>query len=103
MNAVDSRNSKSQLQRERERRGWSRKYVAINIGVSEYTIGQWERGAHTPYPVHIEKLCMFFDTSAETLGLVNAPRVSEWKANKEEGEKELQPKSQRMDQYLLTS
>ena len=38
------RKTKSKLQRERERRGWSRKYVAKDLGVSEYTIGQWERG-----------------------------------------------------------
>ncbi len=66
-------NKKSKLQRERERKGWSRKYVAKDLGVSEYTIGQWERGEHKPYPVHIEKLCTLFDTDAETLGLTDIP------------------------------
>jgi len=66
-------NKKSKLQSERERRGWSRKYVASRLEVSEYTIGQWERGKHTPYPVHIEKLCTLFDTDAETLGLTDIP------------------------------
>ncbi len=57
------------MQDERQRRGWSRRYVAEQLGVSEYTIGQWERGKHMPYPVHIQKLCNLFDTDAETLGL----------------------------------
>lgn len=59
----------SKLQSERQRRGWSRKYVAEKLGVSDYTIGEWERGKHMPYPVHIEKLCVLFDASAEALGL----------------------------------
>lgn len=57
------------MQVERQRRGWSRKYVAEQIGVSEYTIGQWERGEHMPYPVHIQRLCDLFDSNAEDLGL----------------------------------
>src|SRR5690348_16862894 len=60
----------SKLQSERQRRGWSRKYVAEKLGVSDYTIGQWERGKHMPYPAHIQKLCNLFDASAETLGLI---------------------------------
>ena len=64
-------NTKGKLQRERKRRGWSRKYVAGRLEVSEYTIGQWERGKHTPYPTHIEKLCTLFETDAETLGLTD--------------------------------
>lgn len=66
-------NARNKLQDERQRRGWSRKYVADQLGVSEYTIGQWERGKHMPYPVHIQKLCNLFDTSAETLGLTGLP------------------------------
>ncbi len=41
--------------------------------MSEYTIGQWERGEHMPYPLHIQKLCNLFDTSAEALGLTGLP------------------------------
>jgi hypothetical protein len=44
--------------------------------VSEYTIGQWERGKHTPYPVHIQKLCNLFDVSAEVLGLTTSAGAS---------------------------
>src|SRR5712691_322472 len=65
--------TKNKLQGERQRRGWSRKYVAEQLEVSEYTIGQWERGEHMPYPVHIQKLCNLFDTSAEALGLTGLP------------------------------
>ena len=70
----------SKLQSERQRRGWSRKYVAEQLGVSDYTIGQWERGKHMPYPTHIQKLCNLFDASAETLGLApcaEAPNLNE--------------------------
>jgi transcriptional regulator with XRE-family HTH domain len=62
-------NTMSKLQCERQRRGWSRKYVAEQLEVSDYTVGQWERGKHMPYPVHIQKLCNLFDTSADALGL----------------------------------
>jgi transcriptional regulator with XRE-family HTH domain len=67
---------KSKLQSERERRGWSRQYVAQQIGVSEYTAGQWERGRHMPYPEHIQRLCELFETNAETLGLVDSTAAS---------------------------
>lgn len=66
-------NAGNRLQYERRRRGWSRQYVAKQLGVSEYTIGQWERGEHMPYPVHIQNLCSLFDTSAEALGLAGIP------------------------------
>ena len=67
---------KSKLQSAREHRGWSRKYVAQQIRVSEYTIGQWELGKHMPYPVYIQKLCDLFETNAETLGLVDSTVAS---------------------------
>ena len=63
---------KSKLQKERERRGWSRKHVAQAIGVGEYTVGQWERSKHVPYPEHIERLCRLFETDAEALGLISS-------------------------------
>src|SRR6266852_9292385 len=64
---------KNKLRGERRRRGWSRKYVAEQLEVSEYTVGQWERGKHMPYPVHIQKLCNLFEISAEALGLAEIP------------------------------
>jgi transcriptional regulator with XRE-family HTH domain len=63
-------NNISKLRSERRRRGWTRKYLAEQLGVSDYTIGQWERGKHMPYPVHIQKLCHLFDASPEMLGLI---------------------------------
>src|SRR5579872_5593682 len=68
--------SRSKLQSERQRRGWTRKYVAEQLGVSDYTIGQWERGKHMPYPTHIQMLCSLFDASAETLGLIASTEAS---------------------------
>lgn len=62
--------AKSKLQIEREIKGWTRKYVANEIRVSEYTIGQWERGEHRPYAEHVQKLCSLFEKNAEALGLV---------------------------------
>ena len=68
--------TKNKLQGERQRRGWSRKYVAEQLEVSEYTVGQWERGKHMPYPVHIQKLCNLFEISAEALGLATNTETS---------------------------
>ncbi len=65
--------AKSKLRIEREIRGWSRKYVADKIGVTDYTVGQWERGKHMPYPEHIQRLCDLFGTNAEVLGLTTVP------------------------------
>lgn len=97
----------SKLQSERQRRGWSRKYVAEQLGVSEYTIGQWERGKHTPYPVHIQKLCTLFDASAETLGLTasaEAPSLNEapLETNTYQGKRRHFPALEKR-QYLLFS
>src|ERR1700730_13870528 len=75
---------KSKLRSERERRGWSRKYVAERIAVSEYTIGQWERGKHAPYPEHIQKLCELFETNAEALGLTGVPPGTSLDAEKDQ-------------------
>lgn len=65
--------AKAKLRIERKERGWTRKYVAQEIGVSDYTVGQWERGKHTPYPEHIQRLCDLFGTNAATLGLTETP------------------------------
>ena len=83
------------MQGERQRRGWSRKYVAEQLEVSEYTIGQWERGEHMPYPMHIQKLCNLFDTSAEALGLIGlTTEVNPLEVHKDQAET-LTPHQQR--------
>lgn len=73
---IPPQKKKGKLQSERERRGWSRKFVSEQVRVSEYTVGQWERGRHMPYPEYIHRLCELFETDAETLGLVDSPAVS---------------------------
>jgi transcriptional regulator with XRE-family HTH domain len=65
--------AKTKLRNEREIKGWSRKYVADKIGVSDYTVGQWERGKHAPYPEHIQRLCDLFGVNAAALGLTEIP------------------------------
>jgi transcriptional regulator with XRE-family HTH domain len=58
------------LRREREQRGWSREYVAEQIGVADpKTIGRWERGVACPSAYFRQKLCNFFGLSALDLGL----------------------------------
>jgi transcriptional regulator with XRE-family HTH domain len=57
------------LRQERERRGWSRNYVAERIQVDVVTIGRWERGQRLPYPIYRQKLCDLFEMNAEQLGL----------------------------------
>ncbi len=58
------------LRSERLRRGWSREYVATQIGVADpKTIGRWERGDAMPSAYFRQKLCAFFERSAQELGL----------------------------------
>ncbi len=57
------------LRQERERRGWSRNYVAEQIKVDVVTVGRWERGEQLPHPVYRQQLCDLFEMNAEDLGL----------------------------------
>jgi transcriptional regulator with XRE-family HTH domain len=62
-----------QLRRERQRRGWSRQYVAEQIGVADpKTIGRWERGVAFPSSYFLQRLCTLFDMLAQDLGLFPA-------------------------------
>ncbi len=59
-----------QLRRERLRRGWSREYVAEQIGLADAkTIGRWERGVAFPSSYFRQKLCALFGMLAQDLGL----------------------------------
>jgi transcriptional regulator with XRE-family HTH domain len=59
-----------QLRRERQRRGWSRAYIAEQIGVADpKTIGRWERGEASPSAYFLQRLCALFEMAAEDLGL----------------------------------
>jgi transcriptional regulator with XRE-family HTH domain len=59
-----------QLRQERLRRGWSRAYIAEQIGVADpKTIGRWERGEASPSAYFLQRLCALFEMAAEGLGL----------------------------------
>jgi transcriptional regulator with XRE-family HTH domain len=58
------------LRWERQRRGWSRAYIAEQIGVADpKTIGRWERGDAFPSAYFLQRLCTLFQMPAEELGL----------------------------------
>jgi WD40 repeat protein/transcriptional regulator with XRE-family HTH domain len=59
----------TQLRSERERRGWSRNYVAEQVEVDVATVGRWERGERLPYPHYRQKICALFELSAQEIGL----------------------------------
>lgn len=61
------------LRRERQRRGWSREYVAEQIGIADpKTIGRWERGVAFPSSHFLQRLCTLFGMLAQDLGLFPA-------------------------------
>ncbi|MBA2679667.1 MAG: helix-turn-helix domain-containing protein [Ktedonobacteraceae bacterium] len=58
-----------QLRYERERRSWSRVYVAEQIDLADpKTLGRWERGVSAPRVEFQKKLCKLFGKSHEELG-----------------------------------
>lgn len=60
----------AQLRTERQKRGWSRVYIAEQIGVADpKTIGRWERGSAFPSAHFLQKLCELFQMPATKLGL----------------------------------
>lgn len=62
--------SNERLKQERQRRGWSREYIAEHIGIADVkTIGRWERGIAFPRAYFLQKLCDLFDMPAQALGL----------------------------------
>ena len=70
MKNADSMLPNEQLRRERQRRGWSREYVAEQIGLADAkTIGRWERGVAFPSSYFLQKLCALFGMLAQDLGL----------------------------------
>lgn len=58
------------LRQAREQRGWSQERLAQELEVSPQTVSRWECGTAFPYPHFREKLCLLFDKSIESLGLV---------------------------------
>lgn len=60
----------TRLRHEREKRGWSRRYVADQVEVDVATVGRWERGERLPYSHYQQKLCELFGQNAQDLGLL---------------------------------
>ena len=59
------------LRQERELRGWSRAYIAEQVGVDVATVGRWERGERLPHSHYRQKLCVLFEKSPRDLGLLS--------------------------------
>ncbi len=60
-----------QLRSARELRGWTRAYVAEEIGLADpKTIGRWERGVSAPNPHFSQRLCNLFGKSSKELSLL---------------------------------
>ncbi len=62
--------AKNRLRRERELRGWSRGYVAEQIGSDAQAMGRWERSKTSPSPYYRQRLCELFHLNADALGLL---------------------------------
>ncbi len=63
----------------REQRDLKRKTqaeIADIIGVTEITVGRWERGQAFPTPYCVTKLCRYFEKTPEELGLVPQTRAA---------------------------
>lgn len=63
-----------EIERARKLAGWSQKKLASEVGVSERTIGNWERGASSPgmkEPQLLELLGPYFAASAPGLDLAD--------------------------------
>src|SRR5258708_3419077 len=81
-NAGETILPKSPLREAREALMWTMEEVAEKIGVSETSIGRWERGDKRPRRIHQRQLAELFATSSEALGFPaekrEAPAQMEW-------------------------
>lgn len=70
---------KTRLRRERRRRCLSQEELAEQIGTTPLTVSRWERGQSFPNPYYRRKLCDFFQSPPEFLGLVpeSAPEMEQ--------------------------
>src|SRR5260221_633446 len=67
------------LEYERNRRNWSREYVAGQIGVpEERMVGRWEREGVLPRAEYRQKLCELYGKKARELGFVKPGEVPIW-------------------------
>ncbi len=77
MNKTASVVPNERLRQERQRRGWSRAYVAEQIGVADpKTVGRWERGWCSPSSYFLHKLCTLFNLLPQDLGLEREARAA---------------------------
>ena len=60
----------NRLRYERDLRGWSREYVAAQIGCDLKSLARWERDETSPKPYYRQRLCELFKMNAEELGLM---------------------------------
>jgi transcriptional regulator with XRE-family HTH domain len=76
------------LRRQRLLRGWSLQHVVEQLcllcqededipGVTAGMVSKWERGERKPSRFYQTKLCLLYDTTADQLGLLDAPDTHE--------------------------
>ena len=65
------------LRHERQLRGWSQAHLAEQIDVPDYYISRWERGEVLPSPYYQQKLCEVFGKTAEELGMLQTPSLTQ--------------------------
>ncbi|HET8843198.1 MAG TPA: NB-ARC domain-containing protein, partial [Ktedonobacteraceae bacterium] len=71
MTKIKATISNSRLRNERERQGWTRAYMAEQLGLADpKTIGRWERGTSSPNAYFRQKLCEIFGKTSQDLGLI---------------------------------
>ena len=81
MAETDNSEPNELLQYERERRGWSRKYVAEQIGaIEDRMVGRWEREGVMPSSRYRQALSTLFGKSPRELGFVKKGEVPYWNA-----------------------
>jgi transcriptional regulator with XRE-family HTH domain len=68
-------NPNVRLREEREKRGWTQRFVAGKVGTSAFTVGRWERGVEMTSRHFQHSLCELFGLDAVTLGFVHEGSV----------------------------
>ena len=64
------------LKRERRRRGWTQKYVAIKLKTTRVTVARWEAGTALPAPYLRDQLSKLLGTSIQEYFPVETPGPS---------------------------
>jgi len=61
------------IRTERQRRGWSQRFLARRLGITHGAISQWENGLTTPDLERIIDICSVFEISAQSFIGPGAP------------------------------